>query len=78
MSDNKEKEKKPVYLSTELQEKIAERAKSTGFNSVDEYVIFVLEEVLKDDEDETQAVSKEDEEEVKKRLKALGYIEQHY
>ena len=75
MSDNKEKEKKPVYLSTELYEKIAERAKSTGFNSVDEYVIFVLEEVLKDDEDETQAVSKEDEEEVKKRLKALGYIE---
>jgi len=76
MNDKEEKDKKPVYLSTELYDQIAERAKSTGFNSVEEYVLFVLEEVLKDDDDdETQAVSKEDEEEVKKRLKALGYIE---
>ena len=74
MSGNEEKGKKPVYLSTTLYKQIAERAKTTGFNSVDEYVIFVMEEVLKDD-DETQAMSKEDEEEVKKRLKALGYIE---
>ena len=73
MNSNEGKGKKPVYLSTELYNQIAGRAKTTGFNSVDEYVIFVLEEVLKDDEDEAQAVSKEDEEEVKKRLKALGY-----
>jgi hypothetical protein len=75
MSNNEGKDKKPVYLSAELYDQIAARAKATGFNSVDEYVLFVLEEVLKDDEDEAQAVSKEDEEEVKKRLKALGYIE---
>ncbi len=75
MSENKEKGGKPVYLSTVLYEQIAERSKTTGFNSVDEYVIFVMEEVLKDDDEETQAMSKEDEEEVKKRLKALGYTE---
>jgi Arc/MetJ-type ribon-helix-helix transcriptional regulator len=75
MSDKGEKNKKTVYLSTELYNQIAERIKTAGFNSVDEYVAFVMEEVLKDDEDEAQAVSKEDEEEVKKRLKALGYIE---
>ena len=75
MSDIAEKNRKPVYLSTELYNQIAERAKTTGFDSVDGYVIFVLEEVIKDDDDETQTVSKEDEEEVKKRLKALGYIE---
>lgn len=75
MSSNEEKGKKPVYLSTELYNQIAERAKTTGFNSVDDYVLFVLEEVLKEDEDEAQAMSKEDEEEIKKRLKALGYTE---
>jgi len=68
-------EKKSVLLPAELYEKIGERVKSTGFDSVDEYVIFVLEEVLKDDEEGDQAMSKEEEEEVKKRLKALGYLE---
>jgi hypothetical protein len=75
MSDKKERDKKPVYLSTGLYDRIAVRAKATGFDSVDDYVLFVLEEVVKDDEDEPQAISKEDEEEVKKRLKSLGYIE---
>jgi len=75
MSKKEEKNMKPVYLSTELYNRIAARAKSTGFDSVDDYVLFVLEEVVKDDEDEAQAISKEDEEEVKKRLKSLGYIE---
>ena len=75
MSSTEEKGNKPVYLSTALYNQIAERTKTTGFNSVDEYVIFVLEEILKDDEDEAQAMSKEDEEEVKKRLKALGYTD---
>jgi len=68
-------EKKSVLLPAELYQKIGERVKSTGFGSVDEYVIFVLEEVLKDDDEGEQAMSKEDEEEVKKRLKALGYLE---
>ena len=68
-------EKKSVLLPADLYEKIRERVKSTGFDSVDEYVIFVLEEVLKDDEEGEQAMSKEEEEEVKKRLKALGYLE---
>ena len=75
MSDKNEKDKKPVYVLTGLYDRIAERAKATGFDSVDDYVLFVLEEVVKDDEDEPQAISKEDEEEVKKRLKSLGYIE---
>ena len=70
-----EREKKPVFLSAELHGRIEERAKTTGFGSVDEYVVFVLEEVLKDEDDEEVAFSKEEEEEVKKRLKALGYLD---
>ena len=70
----KEKEqKKAVFLPDGLYEKIEERVNNTEFNSVDEYVIFVMEEVLKDEDE--PALSEEDEEEVKKRLKALGYLE---
>lgn len=72
----KENKIKSVVLSTELYARIEERVKNTGFGSVDEYVIFVLEEVLKEEgEAEGGAFSKEDEEEVKKRLKALGYLD---
>jgi len=65
--------KKTVLLPDDLYHKIEERVNVTAFNSVDEYVIFVMEEVLKDEEE--QALSKEDEEEIKKKLKAFGYLE---
>ena len=73
---SEEQGNKAVYVSNELYGKIAERVESTGFGSVEEYVTFVLEEILKDDgEEEKAAFSKEEEEEVKKRLKALGYLD---
>jgi len=67
-------ERKTISLPTELYAKIEQRVAGTEFHSVDEYVNFVLEEVLKEEEPET-SLSKEDEEEVKKRLKALGYLD---
>ena len=70
----KEKEeKKAVFLPAELYSKVEERVKATDFGSVDEYVEFVLEEVVKEEEEE-RAFSKEEEKEVKKRLKDLGYL----
>ncbi len=42
---------------------------------MDEYVTFVLEEVLKEEGEGEAAFSKEEEEEVKKRLRALGYLD---
>ncbi len=70
-------EKKNVPIPTELYDAIANRVKETEFSSVEEYVTFVLEEVIKDeDEDEEETpFTPEDEEEVKKRLKALGYLD---
>ena len=56
-------ERKTVSLPAELYSKIEERVKTTEFGSVEEYIIFILEEVLKEDEEE-QTFSKEDEEEV--------------
>ena len=66
---------KSVVLPAELYNRIEERVNATGFSSVDEYVGFVLEEVLKEEVEEEKAFSKEEEEEVKKRLKALGYLD---
>ncbi|MEE8374223.1 MAG: CopG family transcriptional regulator [Dehalococcoidia bacterium] len=68
-------ENKAVYLSANLYGRVEERLSNAGFGSVDEYVIFVLEEVLKDDEEDTVAFTKEEEEEVKQRLRALGYLD---
>jgi Arc/MetJ-type ribon-helix-helix transcriptional regulator len=72
----KEQEGKAMFLPAEIYNRLEERVKSSGFGSVDEYVIFILEEVLKEDgEQEQRAYSEEEEAEVKKRLKALGYLD---
>ncbi|MCL0079865.1 CopG family transcriptional regulator [Dehalococcoidia bacterium] len=70
----KEQESKAIFLPAELYRRIEERVKATSFGSVEEYVRFVLEEVLKEGEEE-KAFSKEEEEEIKKRLRALGYLD---
>lgn len=67
----KEQKGKAVLLPAELYSQIEERVKATGFSGADDYVIFVLEQVLKEDE----ASGQEDEAEVKRRLKALGYMD---
>ncbi len=72
----KESESGTVNLPAELYKRIKDRAAATNFESVDEYVIFVLSEVLKEEvEDEKLAVDSEQEKEIKKRLKALGYLD---
>jgi Arc/MetJ-type ribon-helix-helix transcriptional regulator len=73
MKKDKEEEK-AVFLPAELYSKVEERVKATDFGSVDEYVEFVLEEVVKEEEEE-KAFSEEEEKEVKKRLKDLGYLD---
>ncbi|MEA2053860.1 MAG: CopG family transcriptional regulator [Candidatus Thermoplasmatota archaeon] len=65
-----------VSIPTPLVEKIKERIKGTGFTSVSGYVTYVLREVIANmDDDEEEAFSKEDEEKVKERLRALGYLD---
>ena len=63
-----------VLIPTSLFEKIRERIKGTGFSSVSGYVTYVLREVLSEEE-EGKEFSKEDEEKIKARLRALGYID---
>ena len=72
------KEKKKfttVSIPTPLFKKVEERIKGTGFTSVSSYVTYVLREIVAEEEEKEEPFTKEDEERVKARLRALGYID---
>ncbi len=72
-----EKDKKftTVSIPTPLFKKVQERIKDTGFTSVSSYVTYVLREIVAEgEEEEGEPFTKEDEERVKDRLRALGYL----
>lgn len=79
MTMNKEKEDTKhttISIPTPLAEKIKKRIQGTGFTSLSSYVTYVLSEVLSGLENESgEEFSKEDEERVKERLRALGYLD---
>ncbi len=74
-----EKKFTTVSIPIPLFKKVEERIRGTGFTSVSSYVTYVLREILAEEErrdrDDQQPFSKEDEERVKDRLRALGYID---
>jgi Arc/MetJ-type ribon-helix-helix transcriptional regulator len=71
-----EKKYTTISIPTPLAEKIKKRIQGTGFTSLSSYVTYVLREVISGMEEETEeAFSKEDEEKVKDRLRALGYLD---
>jgi len=73
---SKQKKFTTVSIPTLLFKKVEERIKGTGFTSVSGYVTYVLREIVAEEEEKTEeAFSKEDEERVKARLRALGYID---
>ena len=69
-----------VEVSEETYGLLAKRAQDKGFDTTDEYINYVLDQVAekakrKMEDDEGQEFSKEDEEKVKERLKGLGYLD---
>ncbi len=67
-----------ISIPKTLADKLKERIKGTGFNSVSSYVTYVLRQLVSGiemDKEKKEAFSEEDEERVKKRLRGLGYIE---
>ncbi len=69
-----------VSIPKPLADKIRERIKGTGFNGISSYVTYILRTVLskveeKGDNKAKEAFTKEDEEEVKARLRSLGYLD---
>jgi len=70
-----EKEFTNVSIPTSLYKKIEEKIKDSEIKSVSSYITKVLRESLSEEKAGEEALSKEDEEKVKERLKALGYID---
>ncbi|UCF08617.1 MAG: CopG family transcriptional regulator [Thermoplasmata archaeon] len=74
-----EKESKytTVSIPTPLASKIRSRIQGTGFTSVSDYVTYVLREVMAslEEEEKEEPFSREEEEKVKERLRALGYLD---
>jgi len=62
----------PKKLYVEIEKRVKE---SQGeFNDPQEYIEFVLAEVIKEDEEPENVYTPEEEEEIKRRLKQLGYL----
>lgn len=70
-----EKEFTTVSIPTSLYKEIEEKIKDLEITSVSSYITKILREKLSQKEESAEALSKEDEEKVKERLKALGYID---
>jgi len=70
-----DKEFMTVSIPTSLYRKIEELIKGTEVSSVSSYVAKVLREKVSQEKESGEVFSKEDEEKVKARLKALGYID---
>jgi Arc/MetJ-type ribon-helix-helix transcriptional regulator len=70
-----EKEFTSISIPTSLYKKIEEKIKGTEFTSVSSYVTKVLRESLSKEEEKKEVFSAEEEEKIKERLKALGYID---
>jgi Arc/MetJ-type ribon-helix-helix transcriptional regulator len=69
-----DKEFSTVSIPAVLFQKIEERIKGTGFNSVSDYVIYVLIEVVSDEEGGNESFTEEEQERIKRELRALGYL----
>ncbi len=70
-----DKEFTPVEIPTDLYEKIEEKINNTDVSTVADFITTLLKEKLAKDQEETDSLSSEDEEKVKERLKALGYMD---
>lgn len=70
-----EKESTDVPIPTSLYKKIKEKIKGSKNETVSSYVTKILSENLSKEKGSEEAFSKEDEEKVKERLKALGYMD---
>ncbi len=66
---------KNVVIPASLHERIEEKIKGSAFQSVSDYIIRILTESLSREEPGQGALNKEDEEKIKQRLKALGYLD---
>ena len=61
-----------VSIPSQLNEKVQELIKNTGFNSTSAFVVYILRQIVSDTS--VKGFSKKDEDKVKERLRSLGYL----
>ena len=66
-------EERTITIPKDLAEKLEKRAKESDFDSLSDYINYVLRQILS--KIESKGFSKEDEEKVKQKLKDLGYLD---
>jgi hypothetical protein len=69
------KEFTTVTIPTALVQEIECAIRGTGIKTVSSYIVGAVREALSKGPGKSEAFSEEDEEKVKERLKALGYID---
>jgi Arc/MetJ-type ribon-helix-helix transcriptional regulator len=69
-----EADSRSVAVEAHLYERVEQRIAKTNFESVDEYVAFVLEEVVAGEQVD-EAYDDVDEDDVQARLRSLGYLD---
>ena len=70
-----ENEYTSVEIPTDLYKQIEEKIKNSDEKSVADFITSLLKENLSLEQPENDALSSDDEEKVKERLKALGYMD---
>jgi hypothetical protein len=70
-----DKESRDISITAELYKEIEAKIKDTDTASIQDYVIKVLKDSLPKGEKEEEGLSTEEEDKVKERLKALGYMD---
>ena len=68
------KDKVTLKIPRPLYNSLNETIKGSGFNSVTEFVVYVLRDLLSSRSEKEPVLTKEEIEAVKKRLRSLGYL----
>jgi Arc/MetJ-type ribon-helix-helix transcriptional regulator len=63
-----------VDLPTDLRKELEERIRHTEFDSLEEYVRFVLRTIVEEEDQADHKVDRDDQDHVEERLKDLGYV----
>jgi hypothetical protein len=69
------KKRKKISIPVSIFNRIEELADKAKVDSAEEYIVSILEEKIAENQGKNDEFSKEDEEKVKKKLKALGYMD---
>jgi len=64
-----------VQIPVDLYKRIEHRSKEEGTESAADYIIKTLEKNMLEESSETEKISENEEEKIKERLKALGYMD---